>query len=192
MRGLDVASIASPPRIQPHSLCPFGVEVHVINLSFWTRWSPQTPGITGALRRGARRAGLDRWAALWWEWGWKDALGLSINCLDIPRRPDEPDCGWEVLRPRCRRRQGVIIYPHKVLRGCYFFINNFLWAQRCPQPRHHLISLSRPLRDSAAASKPGLFFACGGTRQLAPASCLFCPVSQRRAGSAAPFCQPGP
>lgn len=156
MRGLDVASIASPPRIQPHSLCPFGVEVHVINLSFWTRWSPQTPGITGALRRGARRAGLDRWAALWWGWGWKDALGLSINCLDIPRRPDEPDCGWEVLRPRCRRRQGVIIYPHKVLRGCYFFINNFLWLRGAHS--HGITSSASPAHSETQLQLQSLGF----------------------------------
>lgn len=29
-------------------------------------------------------------------------------------------------------RQGVIIYPHRVLSG-YIFINSFLWARRCPQ-----------------------------------------------------------
>lgn len=126
------------------------------------------------------------------ERGWKEAQGPSIICAGIPRGPDEPDCGWKVLRPGCQGRQGVIIYPHKVLRGCYFFINNFLWAQRCPQPRHLLIGCFHPLHGPAAASKAGSFFGCGGIGQLAPASSLLCPVSQRDAWSAGLCRWPGP
>lgn len=126
------------------------------------------------------------------EGSWKDAQASCMSCPGIPRRPDEPDCGCKVLRPGCRGRQGVIIYPHKVLRGGYFLINNFLWAQRCPRPRYHLIGCSHPLRGPAVASKAGPLFGCGGIRQLAPASSLLCSVSQRVAWSAAPFCWPGP
>lgn len=49
-----------------------------------------------------------------------------------------------------------------------------------------------PLHSPAASSKTGPCFGCGGTRQLAPASSLLCPVSQRDDWSAAPFCWPGP
>lgn len=55
-----------------------------------------------------------------------------------------------------------VIYLYKVLHGGDFFINNFLWAQRCPQPRPHLFGLSRLLRGPAAASKPRLCFGGGG------------------------------
>lgn len=118
--------------------------------------------------------------------------GSSFSRHGIPWGPDEPGCGWELLRLGCSGRQVVITYPYKVLGSCYFFINNFLWTQRCPQPQHHVIGCSHLLCGPAAASKPGPFFGCGGTRQLAPASFLLCPVSQRDAWSAGPFCWPGP
>lgn len=123
--------------------------------------------------------------------GWNDMQGSSISCHGV-QMGQMNQTGCEVLRPGCLGRQSVITYPHKERGSCDFFINNFLWAQRCPQTQYHPIGLSHLLCGPAAASKPGPFFGCGGTRQLALASSLLYPLSQRDAWSAAPFCWPGP
>lgn len=133
--------------------------------------------------------GLTRYAAQ--EMGERLAgwVGLLHELPGIPRGLDQPACGWKVLKPGCPGRQGVIIYPLKAFFSCFFFINNFLCTQRCPEPQP---SSHWPLLFPLwAASKAGPFFESKGTKQLAPASSL-CSVNQKDTGSATCACWPGP
>lgn len=91
----------------------------------------------------------------------------------------------ESAEARLLGRQGAIIYLRKVLLGCYFFINNFLWAQMCPQAMAS--PWATPASSMAQLQLQSLGLPLGARDQaISTASTLICPVSQKAVWSAAP------
>jgi hypothetical protein len=144
-------------------------------------------------RRGAQKGWPNQVGCSRGRMSWNGPQGSSISCAGIPGGPDEPDCGCKVLRPGYWRRQGVIIYPHKVFHGCYFFINNFLWAPSCPRAMASPHWMLLPLLWPICSFKGWAFLWEQRTGQLALASSLPpLPGESDRCLVSSPFSWTGP